>query len=113
MRRIETTFFTIKHLLMKKSLIYTGLATVILTGCTKEYNSINTNPLQTSAANFNPNYLLSQAQWDMVDGTAGYNGPFLFENGWAQITASTSSGSANYHSNDDKYVASSNTLDYQ
>lgn len=98
---------------MKKILLYTGLASVVLTGCTKDFNAINTNPINTTAATFDPNYLLSNSQWTFVDAVAGYNGPFLFQNGWTQIMASTSSGGASYHSNDDKYVASGNTLDYQ
>jgi hypothetical protein len=102
-----------KRMQMKKLLIYTGLASIMITGCTKNFDSINTNPTAATPANMDPNYFLSQIQWDFVDATAGYQGPILFQDGWVQIFASTSSGSANYHSNDDKYVASSNTLDYQ
>ena len=98
---------------MKKLLIYTGLASMMITGCTKNFDEVNTNPTAATPANMDPNYFLSQIQWDFVDGTAGYQGPILFQDGWVQIFASTSSGSANYHSNEDKYVASSNTLDYQ
>ncbi|MEP7371965.1 MAG: SusD/RagB family nutrient-binding outer membrane lipoprotein [Chitinophagaceae bacterium] len=98
---------------MKKALIYIGLFAVMFTGCTKDFDAINTNPVATSAGTFNPNYLLSNLQFDFMNSITGYNGPFLFQAGWVQVFASTSSGSANYHSNDDKYVASGNTLDYQ
>lgn len=98
---------------MKKLLIYTGLASILITGCTKNFDEINTNPTAGTPESMDPNLLLSQSQWEHVSATSGYQGPILFQSGWVQIFASTSSGSANYHSNDDKYVASSNTLDYQ
>jgi hypothetical protein len=99
---------------MKKILIYTGIAGSLLAGgCSKDFNAINTDPTATTSDKFNPNYLLSNVQYDLGSAISGYNGPFLFQAGWVQITASTSSGGANYHSNDDKYVASSNTTSYQ
>ncbi len=98
---------------MKKLLIYIGCASALFAGCTKDFDAINTNPVATTADVLNPNFLLSQSQAEAVQSIAGYQGAYLFQNGWVQITASTSSGSANYHSNNDKYVESSNTLVYQ
>ncbi len=37
-------------------------AAVLMTGCTKNFNEINTNPASYSQANFDPNYLLTDAQ---------------------------------------------------
>jgi hypothetical protein len=86
---------------------------VCMASCDKDFDAINTDPTKSSQANFNPNYLLSSSQWTYLDGTMGYNGPTLFQSGWVQIMASTSSGGANYYSNMDKYVPSGNTNDYQ
>jgi hypothetical protein len=99
---------------MKKLLIYFGVATAaFFAGCTQDFDEINTDPTKSSPANFDPNYFLSSSQWNYLDGTMGYNGPTLFQSGWVQILASTSSGGANYYSNMDKYVPSGNTNDYQ
>ena len=99
---------------MKKSIIYFGVTlAVIFAGCTSDFDEINTDPTKSSPANFDPDYFLSTSQWEYLDGTMGYNGPTLFQSGWVQILASTSSGGANYYSNMDKYVASGNTNDYQ
>src|SRR5688572_3085944 len=98
---------------MKSTLLYTGLVVAtLITGCTKDFEDINTDPLQTAPANFNSDYFLPGSQRQYIDGITGYNGSILFQSGWAQIFASTSSGAANYYSNMDKYVASGNTNDY-
>ena len=98
---------------MRKLLLYSCVAAGMLaTGCTKNFDNINTDPTKASPANFDPNYFLSTSQWTYVDGITGYNGAILFQSGWAQVIASTSSGAANYYSNADKYVPSSNTNDY-
>ena len=97
---------------MKRAVIYTCLAASILAGCTKNFDQINTDPTKASPGNFDANYFLSTSQWTYADGITGYNGAILFQSGWAQIISSTSSGGANYYSNADKYVPSSNTNDY-
>lgn len=98
---------------MKKLVLYSCVAAgLALSGCTKNFDNINTDPTKASPANFDPNYFLSTSQWTYVDGITGYNGAILFQSGWSQVIASTSSGAANYYSNADKYVPSSNTTDY-
>jgi hypothetical protein len=98
---------------MKRIFFYTGLVVAALaTGCTKDFDEINTDPTQTPPSNFNSEYFLAGSQRQYIDGITGYNGAILFQSGWVQIFASTSSGAANYYSNMDKYVASGNTRDY-
>ncbi len=81
---------------MKKILIYFSFACAIIqTGCTKNFDEINTDPTRSSPANFDPNYFLSSSQWEYVAATDGYTGSILFQSGWVQIFASTSSGGAN------------------
>ena len=99
---------------MKKLFRYFIVALAFSTvSCDGDFDEVNTDPTKSSPANFNPNYFLSNSQWKYLEGTMGYNGPILFQSGWMQILASTSSGGANYYSNMDKYVPSSNTNDYQ
>ena len=98
---------------MKKTLLYTGIAAaMLLTSCTKDFKEINTDPTQSSPANFNSDYFLSNSQANYIGAITGYEGAILFQSGWAQIFASTTSGAANYYSNMDKYVPSGNTNDY-
>jgi Starch-binding associating with outer membrane len=98
---------------MKKILIYTCIAALIVqTGCTKKFEAINTDPTQSSPANFDANYFLSNSQNTYKEGISGYNGPILFQSGWVQLFASTTSGAANYYTNMDKYVPSGNTNSY-
>lgn len=98
---------------MRKSFLYISLVAALAgTGCTKDFDEINTDPTRSSPANFDPNYFLSSSQWEHANAISGYNGPILFQSGWVQIFASTSSGAANYYSNADKYVPSSNTNTY-
>lgn len=97
---------------MKRSFLYIWLAVFVLAGCTKDFESINTDPNQVAPSNFNSDYFLSGSQRQYIDGITGYNGAILFQSGWAQIFASTTSGAANYYSNMDKYVPSGNTNDY-
>lgn len=98
---------------MKRFLIYTCLVAAVLgTGCTKDFEDINTDPTQTPPAKYNSEFFLGGSQRQYIDGITGYNGSILFQSGWVQIFASTSSGAANYYSNMDKYVASGNTNDY-
>ena len=99
---------------MKKIFRYFVVALAFSTvSCDGDFDEINTDPTKSSPANFDPNFFLSTSQWNYLDGTMGYNGPTLFQSGWMQIWASTSSGGANYYTNMDKYVPSGNTNDYQ
>ncbi|CAM3453646.1 SusD/RagB family nutrient-binding outer membrane lipoprotein [Aquirufa ecclesiirivi] len=91
---------------MKKLMLYIGLSALLVQGCTSEFEQINTDPNATSAAVFNPNYLLSQSQYEY--GNTGYS-QLLFHSMWSQSLASTFS----YYGNGDKYVASGSFLDYQ
>ncbi|GAB2532265.1 SusD/RagB family nutrient-binding outer membrane lipoprotein [Spirosoma aerophilum] len=98
---------------MKKRLIaLTLLAGSLQVSCTDNFDAINTDPTRASAATFDPNLLLPSVQFGHVSAHAGYSGPILFQSMWVQIFASTSSGAANYYSNADKYVISSNTNSY-
>jgi hypothetical protein len=98
---------------MKKIFFYLLIAIfVVPISCTKDFESINTDPTGSSPASFDANYFLSNSQQQYKESIAGYNGPILFQSGWVQILSSTSSGGVNYYSNMDKYVASSNTNNY-
>ena len=106
-------YLSYKITTMKKILLYTGMAVFILqTGCTKKFEEINTDPTQSSPANFDANYFLSSSQDSYREGISGYNGPILFQSGWVQLFASTTSGAANYYTNMDKYAPSGNTSNY-
>lgn len=95
----------------KKLLLYISCAALLLGGCTKKFDAINTDPTQASAAEFDPNLLLSGAQTAYFIANQGYNGPILFQSMWTQTFASAAYPS--YYSNGDKYVASGNLTDYQ
>lgn len=103
---------TINSLTMKKFILYIGMCVTLLLAACDDLGDLNVDPTQSSPETFDPNYFLSSSQWQYLDGTMGYNGPTLFQSGWAQIWASTSTGAANYYSNMDKYVASGSTNDY-
>lgn len=88
---------------MKKILIITGIAaSVVFSACTKDFDSINTNPTLASASQFNANLLLPTVQVGYFNSTAGYNGAILYQSMWAQIFADAEFPS--YYSNGDKYV---------
>lgn len=92
---------------MKKIIIYiTCIVTLLQVGCTKDFDAINTDPSQTTADLFNPNYLLSQAEWSYSN--TGYN-QLLFESMWSQALAST----YGYYGNGDKYVYSGSYTAYR
>ncbi|RYF59743.1 MAG: SusD/RagB family nutrient-binding outer membrane lipoprotein, partial [Cytophagaceae bacterium] len=96
----------------KKLIALTLLIGSAQLSCTDNFDAINTDPTRASSAIFDPNLLLPSIQYNHVNATSGYNGPILFQAGWVQILASTSSGGANYYTNADKYVASGNTNSY-
>jgi hypothetical protein len=84
---------------MKKRLLYSCLiaGATFIAGCTKNFDEVNTNPNKTTENLFNPNYLMSQAQFQFSQ--TGYD-QLLFQSMWTQSLASTFS----YYSNGDKYV---------
>jgi hypothetical protein len=97
---------------MKKILTcLTLIVSLVMFSC-EDLSKVNIDPTKASPNSFDPNYFLSSSQWEYLNGTMGYNGPQLFQSGWMQILASTSTGGANYYSNMDKYVASGSTNDY-
>lgn len=92
---------------MKKISKYLILSLALVCfNCTDDFEEINTNPNATSAAVFNPNFLLASSQ-------AGYSNTgysqLLFQSMWSQVLASTFS----YYGNGDKYVASGSFVAYQ
>ncbi len=96
---------------MKKTFIYITFASLILlAGCTKKFDSINTDPTQASAANFDPNLLLPTAETGYMSAIQGYSGPILFQSMWVQTFADAEYPA--YYTNGDKYVASGNILTY-
>src|ERR1700747_352059 len=84
---------------MKKRLIYSCLiiAASLFTGCTKNFDGINTDPNQTTGALINPNFLMAQAQIQFSN--SGYD-QLLFQSMWVQGLA----GTEGYYTNGDKYV---------
>jgi hypothetical protein len=95
---------------MKRIFIYITFASLVAAGCTKKFDSINTDPTKASAANFDPNLLLPTAENGYMSAIQGYSGPLLFQSMWAQIFANAEYPS--YYTNGDKYVASGNILTY-
>lgn len=91
---------------MKKSFLHIGLVAALLTGCTDKFDEINSDPVRVTADLYDPNYLLSKAQFQYAN--TGYS-QLLFQSMWPQILSST----FNYYSNGDKYVGSSNLISYQ
>ncbi|PWJ57135.1 SusD-like starch-binding protein associating with outer membrane [Dyadobacter jejuensis] len=97
---------------MKKTIYTLALIGLFQFGCTDNFDEINTDPTRASQDIFDANLLLPSIQWRNASATAGYNGGILFQSMWVKILASTTSGAANYYSNADKYVISSNTNSY-
>jgi hypothetical protein len=93
---------------MKKRLIYGCLVigASLFSGCTKNFDEINTNPNATSATLINPNFLMSQAQIQFSN--TGYD-QLLYQSMWSQSLA----GTYNYYSNGDKYVYGGSFQDYK
>ncbi|KAA2241842.1 SusD/RagB family nutrient-binding outer membrane lipoprotein [Chitinophaga agrisoli] len=92
---------------MKQLLLYTGLLLLMLqTACTKKFDEINTDPTQGTEENFDPNSLLSFAQYSFA--SPGYS-QLLYPSTSMQVLAST----FNYYGNGDKYVNTGGTIGYQ
>jgi len=96
---------------MKKYFLYIGLAAALMqsASCTKNYIDINTDPTQTTADNYDPNYLLASSEYAYASKGYGY---FMYTAFWSQTMASTSTLISNYLSNGDKYVATGSTPSY-
>jgi len=96
----------------KKIMLYTSCAVLIMSaGCTKKFDAINTDPTQATAAQFDPNLLLSSTEVEYFNAIQGYNGGILFQSMWTQTFASAAYPS--YYSNGDKYTKGGSFLDYQ
>lgn len=95
---------------MKKTSIYILILGCLVMSCTKNFDSINTDPTQASSGNFDPNLLLPTAEINYLSNIQGYSGAILFQSMWGQIFANAEYPS--YYSNGDKYVASGNILTY-
>ncbi|OGX90373.1 SusD/RagB family nutrient-binding outer membrane lipoprotein [Hymenobacter coccineus] len=93
---------------MRKTIIYAALTTVLFsTSCSEKYlDEVNTNPNAASAANLNPNYLLTDGQVTFAN--AGY-AQLLYPATAIQGLAST----FNYYGNGDKYTNSGGFTGYQ
>ncbi|MBJ6142275.1 SusD/RagB family nutrient-binding outer membrane lipoprotein [Hymenobacter sp. BT559] len=94
---------------MRKTVIYAALtaATLFSTSCSEKYlDDVNTNPNAASAANLNPNYLLTDGQLTFAN--TGY-GELLYPAPAIQALAST----FNYYGNGDKYTNSGGFTGYQ
>lgn len=88
---------------MKKVLILFAIAaTLVFSDCTKKFDSINTDPTQASAAQFNANLLLPTIETGYTGAIAGYGGAILYQSMWVQIFANPEY--PGYYSNGDKYV---------
>ncbi|MGI4885723.1 MAG: SusD/RagB family nutrient-binding outer membrane lipoprotein [Janthinobacterium lividum] len=93
---------------MRKIVIYAALSAVLFsTSCSEKYlDEVNTNPTAASAANLNPNYLLTDGQLTFAN--TGY-GELLYPAPAIQALAST----FNYYGNGDKYTNSGGFTGYQ
>jgi len=85
--------------------IIAGLAILLLASCTQDYNQLNSNPNAVGANVFDPDYLLSTAEWGYAN--TGTN-QLLFEAMWSQCLSST----YYYYSNGDKYAYGGSYLTY-
>jgi hypothetical protein len=92
-----------------KILVSVVAASMLFAQCTKDFESLNTDPDQQTPANFNAEYFLSAAENEYKGAITGYEGSFLFQAGWTQILAAAATG---YLGNLDKYTEGGNTSDY-
>lgn len=93
---------------MKKPILYIAITAALLgSSCSEDHlDEVNTNPNAATAANFNPNYLLADAQLNFSN--TGYS-QLLYQATGIQALAST----WNYYGNGDKYLNAGNFTDYQ
>lgn len=93
---------------MKKRHIFSCLllGVILIAGCTKDFDKINTDPTKVSANLFNPNFLMAQAQIQFSN--TGYD-QLLYQSMWSQSLAST----YDYYGNGDKYVYRGSSNDYK
>ncbi len=93
---------------MKKTFLYIALASVLMApACSEDHlDEVNTNPNAANASQFNPNFLLTDAQ--LIFSNTGY-AQLLYQATGIQALAST----YNYYGNGDKYVNAGNFTDYQ
>lgn len=101
------------NIIKRGRLTYLILVLTFFMSSCEDLADLNVDPTRASPASFNPNFFLSSSQAEYLGGIVGYNGPILFQSGWVQILASTTTLGANYYSNMDKYVESTNTANYQ
>ncbi len=90
--------------------VYLFLLSILLlfqSGCTKQQlDKINTDPTKSGAQDYDPNYLLSTAQFNFSN--KGYY-QLLYQSTMMQLLAST----YYYYNNGDKYVNAGSFTDYQ
>ena len=93
---------------MKKPFLYIALTAVFFsTSCSEDHlDEVNTNPNAATAANYNPNFLVADAQ--LLYSNTGYS-QLLYQATGIQALAST----YNYYGNGDKYINAGNFTDYQ
>lgn len=91
---------------MKKAIYIGAVSLAMLTGCTKNFDELNSDPGKVTGDLYDPNYLLSKAEFQFAN--TGYR-QLLFQSMWTQALSST----FNYYSNGDKYFGSSNLVSYQ
>ena len=96
----------IKYLLIGGMFISTQMS------CTKGFKELNTNPAAIPPESFDLNFLLTNAQNRYKASISGYNGPILFQSGWVQLLASTTTEGAIYYGHMDKYLLTANTQSY-
>jgi hypothetical protein len=84
---------------MKRRFIYSCLVigATLVTGCTKNFEKINTDPTKVGSDLVVPDFLMAQAQ--ITFSNLGY-GQLLYQSMWTQALAST----YDYYGNGDKYI---------
>lgn len=92
---------------MKRTFFLYVLLILIITGCSKsQLDDINTDPTKSTGEDFDPNELLSTAQFNYAN--IGYY-QLVYESMMMQVLSST----YYYYNNGDKYINEANFTDYQ
>jgi hypothetical protein len=102
-----------KSMITRGFTYFSLVVTLFFLSSCEDMAKLNQDPNNAKPENFDPNFFLSSSQLNYLGATTGYSGPILFQSGWVQILASTTTLGANYYSNMDKYVPSTNTANYQ